>query len=52
MEFVKTTDAKDEDEKRQALLGELRSINNDLQKTDGGHCKPSEGCLSLRAKER
>ena len=35
MEYVKTKDCKDEEEKREALLKELKSIDADLQKSEG-----------------
>ena len=35
MEYVKTKEGKDEDEKREALLKELKSIDAELQKSDG-----------------
>ena len=35
IEFLKAQDPKEEEEKRTALLGVLREINNALQKSDG-----------------
>ena len=35
MEYVKTKEGKDEEEKREALLKELKSIDADLQKSEG-----------------
>lgn len=35
MEYIKTTDKADEDEKREALIAELKSIDSDLKKSEG-----------------